>query len=114
MPVIQIPTIDYTNGQISNCIIKIDSQTFNVKFVDGNYQVAKDASSVEPSPEVTAPVITAPAPVSTTQSSKNTVLPTKNTVSSPEKKKKVGVSKTEPAPDANILATQISNFMNAE
>ena len=107
MPVIQIPTIDYTNGQISNCIIKIDSQTFNVKFVDGNYQVAKDASSVEPSPEVTAPVITAPAPVSTTQSSKNTVSP-------PEKKKKVRVSKTKPAPDANILATQISNFMNAE
>ena len=102
MPVIQIPTIDYTNGQISNCIIKIDSQTFNVKFVDGNYQVAKDASSVEPSPEVTAP-----APVSTTQSSKNTVSP-------PEKKKKVRVSKTKPAPDANILATQISNFMNAE
>ena len=102
MTVIQIPTIDYTNGQISNCIIKIDSQTFNVKFVDGNYQVAKGSYSVEQSP-----VVTAPAPVSTTQSSKNTVSP-------PEKKKKVRVSKTKPAPDANILATQISNFMNAE
>lgn len=120
---IQIPTINYTNGQISNCIIKIDSHSFNVKFVEGNYQVSKESDVETPSEVITPPASTqaVKSPKSTVLSKENkntpTVLSKKKPVDTPVDKVDKPVDKVDkpvnkPATDIDTLAAEINNFMN--
>ena len=124
---IQIPTINYTNGQISNCIIKIDSHSFNVKFVEGNYQVSKESDVETPSEVITPPASTqaVKSPKSTVLSKENkntpTVLSKKKPVDTPVDKVDKPVDKpvdkvdkpvNKPATDIDTLAAEINNFMN--
>lgn len=121
---IQIPTINYTNGQISNCIIKIDSHSFNVKFVEGNYQVSKESDVETPSEVITPPASTqaVKSPKSTVLSKENkntpTVLSKKKPVDKPvdtpvdKVDKPVDKPVNKPATDIDTLAAEINNFMN--
>jgi len=90
---IQIPSIDYTNGQITNCIIKLDSQSFQVRHVDGTYKISKDPTPIsdsEPTP---------PKPKSETVFKSNADVNSRqiaNSDSQTSKKKKTNKPKSEP------------------